>query len=77
MVRITKAQLASAVAMWKRRGERAMGARMVSQVLQNLRITNILIFCWSSVTGVGGKETCLECWRGEETLTLSRTQYKT
>ena len=77
MVRITKAQLASEVAMWKRRGERAMGARMVSQVLQNLRITNILIFCWSSVTGLGGKETCLECWRGEETLTLSRTQYKT
>ena len=44
IVRITKAQLASEVPMWKTRGQRAMGARMVSQVLQNLRITNILFF---------------------------------
>ena len=44
ITRITKAQLASEVPMWKRRGQRATGARRVSQVLQNLRITEILLF---------------------------------
>merc|ERR550539_376249 len=38
--------------MWKTRGQRARGARMVSQVLQNLRITNILVFILE--TGAAG-----------------------
>ena len=54
MVRITKAQLASEVPMWKTRGQRARGARMVSQVLQNLRITNILFFIMDQCTKIKG-----------------------
>ena len=44
ITRITKAQFASEVPMWKTRGQRARGARRVSQVLQNLRETEILFF---------------------------------